>query len=328
MTTHQLPDGTIEINGNQHEMFSVLFAEDGKQVLSGGVEGVLQRWRVDDGNKVGEPIRTEGLPVLAAALSPDRKWIVCGLKPSRSANANFVGVWDAQTRERVLDVKGHTNAVPSVDVCSDSTKFATGSADNCAFIWNMTTGTRLVGPLRHGGLVVAVRFSPNGDRLATATAENPPGVAKSIRIYSSNNGQLLLDIPEVRVGNYVSSPLAWSADGRRLFAASYSDSNSEVKRFDTASGSLLSKWSVPGGGYTTSIALSRNQKFIAVVAYKSLSFWDTSTHKQIGTTIEHTSTVWSIALSPNGDCVATAERNGKVTLHISPVSYLTPDVSN
>ena len=326
-TIRRLSDGsrTVQIDA-QHTIYSVLFAEDGKHVLSGGVEGMLRRWRVDDGREAGEPIRVEGAEIFAAALSPDLKWLVCGLRPLKWRDGNvYVRVWDAKTHEKVLDITGHNDTVYSVDVSPDSTKFATGSADQLAFIWNMTTGDKLVGPLEHEGYVVAVRFSPNGDRIATATAENPD--AKSIRIYDSENGQLLLDIP-FTFKRCISSWLAWSADGLQLFAASR---NSQVKCFDTSSGSLLSTWSVPGGG-PASVILSRNQKFAVVVACKSLSLWDTSTQQQIGTAIEHASRVWSIVLSPNDDWVATGEHNGKVTLRslrdILPASYLTVDVSD
>ena len=225
----------------------------------------------------------------------------------------------------------HTDTVFAVDVSPDSTELATGSADKTTCIWNITTGKRLVGPLQHDGVVVAVQFSPKGDHIATATAaENnrDEKTAKSIRIYKSEDGQQLVqfDVPFMNGGNMTS--LAWTSDDRQLFAVSYS----QVKHFDTSSGSLLRKWLVPGGGFTGSVALSRNQKFAVVVAFKSLSFWDTSTYQQIGTVIEHTSGVWWIALSPDDDQIATGEDNGKVTLrnlrNILPVSYLTVNVSN
>ena len=310
-----------------------MFAEDGKQVFSGGDEGVVRRWRVDDGHAVGEPIRAEGAEVLTAAVSPDGKWLVCGLRrlSSNDGTANL-RVWDTQTNEKVLDIKGHTGSAFAVDVSPDSTKLATGSSDKTACIWNITTGERLVGPLQHDGRgVVAVRFSPKGDRLATATAaedSKDEKTAKSIRIYDSDNGQqlVLFDIPFMVALNM--TVLAWTSDGRQLFAASYS----QVKQFDTSSGSLLKGWPVSGGGWLGSVVLSRNQKFIVVTANKSLSFWDTSTHRQIGTVIPHTSNLWWIALSPNNDQIATGEENGKVTLrnlyNILPVSYLTVNVSN
>ena len=319
----------VEINGSEKRICSVLFAKEGNQVtvLSGGDEGVIRRWRANDGQEVGEPIRVEGAEVYAAAVSPDGKWLACGL-PLFNSN---VRIWDARTHAKVLDIKGHTSSVFAVDVSPDSTKLATGSCDKTACIWNITTGERLVGPLHHDDWIMAVRFSSIGDRIATATAaENSADekTAKSIRIYDSDNGQqlVLFDIPFM-VARMMTS-LAWTSDGRQLFAASYG----LVKQFDTSSGSLLKEWSVPGGGRVGSLVLSRNQKFAVVTASKSLSFWDTSTHQQIGIVIEHTSTVWWIALAPNDEQIATGEENGKVTLRnlcdILPVSYLTVNVSN
>ncbi|KAG6377279.1 WD40-repeat-containing domain protein [Boletus reticuloceps] len=294
----------IEIK-TQHAIHSVLFSEDCKQVLSGGKEGVLRRWRVEDGQEVGEPIQIERAEIFAAALSPDRSRLVCGLRtPNSTKETARVRVWDAQTNEKVRDIRGHTGTVFSVDVSPDSTKLATGGLSDGVFIWSMTTGKRLIGPLKHDGTVVAVRFSPNGDRIATATGHDKD--TKSIRIYDSDNGKQLLVIP-CRFWHGISSPLAWSADGRQLCAASYS----EVKCFNTSSGTLLNKWSAPGGGSSASIALAHNQKFMVIRAYKSLSFWDTSTHRQIGIVIETTSPVWSISLSPNDDCIMTGEEDGK-----------------
>lgn len=78
--------------------------------------------------------------------------------------------------------------------------------------------------------------------------------------------------------------------------------------------------------------LSRNQKFAVVVSYQLLSFWDTSTNQQIGTTIKQTSRIGAVALSPSDECLATGEKNGKVTLRslygILPASYLAVNVSD
>ena len=335
MTARRLSDRptqrTTEIKCSKRAVYSVLFTNDGKQVLSGDEEGMLRRWRVDDGQEVGEPFRAQR-EILAVALSPDGKWLACGLRPPwwQAIRYVFVRIWDARTHEKVLDIKDHTNSVFAMDVSPDSTKLVTGSYNKTACIWNITTGEQFVSPLQHDGVVMAVRFSPHGGRIATATAaenDKDEKTAKSIRIYDSGNGLLLvqLDTPCMNNGSMIS--LAWTSDGRQLFAASYG----RVKQFDTFSGSLLKQWSVPGGGRLASVVLSRNQKLVVVTAYKSLSFWDMSTHQQIGAVIEHTSEVWWIALSPNDDQIVTGERNGKVTLRnlrdILPVSYFTINVS-
>ena len=169
MTAHRLPDRPtqriIEIK-NSKRVNSVLFTDDGKQVLSGDEEGMLRRWRVDDGQEVGEPFRAIG-EIYAAALSPDGKWLASGFMgfplklPFRTVSAR---VWNARTHEKVLDIKGHADTVFSVDISPDSTKLATGSGDKTVFIWDIATGERLVGPLQHDYDVVAVQFSPHGRR--------------------------------------------------------------------------------------------------------------------------------------------------------------------
>jgi WD40 repeat protein len=196
--------------------------------------------------------------------------------------------------------------------------------DGCTFIWNISTSKRLVGPLQHSfAVLVAVRFSPDGACLTTAS------VGESIQIFNSNNGQQLINIP-CPFKHYKSSPLTWSADGHQIFAVSASINR--AKCFNTSSGSLVSTWSVPGDSFLFPfIAPSSNQKFIAITGYRSLSFWDASTHQQVGGAIEHSSPVYFMALSPDDDCVVTGEQSGKVTIlslrDILPDSYLTRHVS-
>ena len=327
---HTISDGSkpIEINC-RGKIYTIVFTEDGKQVLSGGDEGFLRQWQVDDGREIEDAIQVDsegGAEISSAALSPDRERLVCGLRfPKRNNDKAWVGVWDMQTRKKVLDIYDHTDTVVSVDVSPDLTRFATGSGDQLAFIWSITTGERLVGPLRHDGVVATVRFSPSGDRLATAVFKNPG--ANSIRIYKSDSGQQLLDLIPFAVQALPASGFIWSADGHQLFAVALG----EVKCFDASSGALLSKWSVHGGT-PSSIALAHNQKFVVVSEYDSLSFWDPSTHKQIGTVIKQANVIWSMALSSNDDRVAIGEENGKIVFRslcdIIPCSYFTANVSS
>lgn len=51
----------------------------------------------------------------------------------------WANVWDAELREMVVEVEG-TDEVGTVDVSTDSTRFATGSDENTASIWSITSG--------------------------------------------------------------------------------------------------------------------------------------------------------------------------------------------
>jgi WD40 repeat protein len=91
-------------------------------------------------------------------------------------------VWDAKTHEKVTTFG---NWVRAVDVSADGTKLATGSDDYTLIVWSSPAGDRLIGPFEHGFCVTAVKFSPDGRRIATATYER-----ESVRVYDGRFWEL------------------------------------------------------------------------------------------------------------------------------------------
>ena len=152
---------TIKIDG-RGGVSSVAFLVDGKHVVSGDVEGKIRRWRVENGMRVGMLMNAES-DVYSIAMSRDGKWIVSGTLGS-------VQVWNAETRKRVTNFKGHSSwSVYAVDVSPDSTRIASGSFDKTVCVWLLSTGQRLLGPWKHDDSVFAVKFSHDGRFIATAT---------------------------------------------------------------------------------------------------------------------------------------------------------------
>ena len=158
-------------NDGQGEIWSVGFPVDGKHVVSGGDEGKIRRWRVEDGMEVGAPMVAGG-PVCNIAVSRDGKWIVCGAVRS-------VQVWNADNSKKVTEIRGG-GWVNAVDVSPDSMKIASGSEDRTASVWSLSTGQRLLGPWKHDDEVFGVKFSPDGRFIATTTWN-------SILIYDSSS---------------------------------------------------------------------------------------------------------------------------------------------
>ncbi|KAH0831374.1 WD40-repeat-containing domain protein [Lanmaoa asiatica] len=98
-----------------------------------------------------------GSAVSNVAVSRDGKWIVSG--------SHKVMVWNAESYEKVTEFSGHTDGLQAVDVSPDypdGTRIATGSVDKTACVWSLSTGQRLLGPLKHDYWVVAAKFSPDG----------------------------------------------------------------------------------------------------------------------------------------------------------------------
>ena len=311
-----VPQKEIRDSGNSIT-YSVAFSPDGKHLLSAGQSHGTRKWQVSDGREVLGLLGGDS-KVYAIAFSRDHKWIVDGAEQGAS-------VWDAKTHNKVVQVG--TTVVLTVDFSPDSTKFATGTGsreatpDSCSLnIWDVATGERLVGPLEHDGRVVGVKFSPNGNHIATVTQ-------KHIRLFDSRNGDRLIVIDNPVPEWSAITPIVWPSDGR-LFAVS----GGKIKSFDTSSGSQLAEWQIHDDRWDViSIALSANNRFIASSAGHSVSFWDTSTHTQLGSELKDVDRIRSIALSPDGTHLATGGYGKTITIwnlsDILPESYLAIAVS-
>ena len=284
-------------------MYTVAFHPDGIHLLGGSNDGI-QRLRLADGQEVGKQM---GIRSFAIAVSRDHRWIVAGMGKGGAS------VWDAELREKVIDVED-TNTVWAVDVSPDSTRFATGTEED-ASIWSISSGERLVGPLKHGGFVRGIRFSPSGEHIASMEK-------KSIRIFDSRTGDELTTITTAAPSLVVNTPLAWSNDGRQIFAIS---NDTKIRAFQVSTGSQLTESQILNGGDAKSIALATSGKFIATCAGSTIYFLDASTLTRIGHVIKESTYIKSIALSLDSRYIATGLDDGKIAVrelgHILPDSY-------
>ncbi|KAF8122582.1 quinon protein alcohol dehydrogenase-like superfamily, partial [Boletus edulis] len=179
---HQIEAKSIEINGRD-DVWAIASLAEGRYIVSGGNEGKIRQWRVEDGMEVGTPMDAKGT-VRCVAVSRDGKWIV-----SRTTNGSEVAVWDAASHEKVTEFREHSDWVRAVDVSPDATRIASGSDDRTVCIWSLFTGERLLYPLQHDEWVTTVKFSPDGRLIATATW----WCDASLHIYDSQTGRHLVD---------------------------------------------------------------------------------------------------------------------------------------
>ena len=140
---HRKEAKPVEIDGQDY-IYSVVVLADGKHVLSGGREGKIRRWRIEDSKEVGRAMDARS-PVLGIAVLRDGKVIVSGTENGLAT------VWNVES----LEFKGHSGWVGTVDVSPDGTKVVTGSDDKTAFVLSLSTGEQLLGPLHHNHFVVA-----------------------------------------------------------------------------------------------------------------------------------------------------------------------------
>ncbi|KAH0837838.1 WD40-repeat-containing domain protein, partial [Lanmaoa asiatica] len=288
--------------GSPGQVWTVAFQPDGKHLLCGNGDGI-QRWRLTDGKRVG---KKTGMIVYAISVSMDHRWVVCGKSEGAS-------VWDVELRKKVIDVEGK-NFVAVVDISADSTRFATGTgssgsgSDRQASVWSLTTGKRLVGPLKHDNYVNGIRFSPSGEHIATTSR------LYAIRVFDSHNGNEIISIMTDIPAWGPATPLAWSNNGQQVFTTS---SDNRIRCFDVSTGSRLADSQVLHDGDDSqvySIVAAANGKFITTFTPHSISFLDTSTLTRIGPVVENSEEIRSISISSDCSRLATGRRDGKVVV--------------
>ena len=242
-------DGPIEINVGR-PIRAMAFSVNGKYLVSGDQETV-RVWRVGD----EEPVATMAVGVVnCLAVSKDGTRIAAGRW------LGDVVVWDAETCKE--DITLGDDYVNGVDFSTDSTRLVSASDNRTVTIWDIVTGEPVLGPLPHEDDVRAAKFSPRGDRIATATQ-------KCVRVFDSS-GTLLVDVP-VKVIPWYNSGLLWSND--QLFVIS----DGKIKQIDASTGSAVSEWLVPDTNSSSCIALPQHKEFIAYSTNSTVTFWDTST---------------------------------------------------
>ena len=248
-------------------------------------------WRLEDGTQVA---RMEATAVVCLAVSKDSRWIAAG---------TFLGelfVWDAKTHKQAFSHKEDSRDINGVDFSSDSTRLVSASINSTATVWDIAARS-LALTLHHEQywVVRAAKFSPQDNRIATATPD-------SIRVWDSTDGRLLVDI-KVGVTPLFNTGLIWS--NNHLFVVS----DSHIQQIDASTGSVVSRWPLPESDYISCISLPKHGKFISYSAKRTVTFWDTSSHIQLGH-IQHPQDIRSTALSPDDTLIAIAREQENIII--------------
>jgi WD40 repeat protein len=173
----------IQTHANVHiNESAVLFSPDGRRVATGTRGGTLsgdspveiKLWDAQSGEQLSRltaPGPT-GHSLLKAAMcfTPD------GARIAASTGSDRVSVWDCESSQIVMELRGHTGEVFGLAISPDGRRFATASNDQTIKIWDADVGQELLTLRGHAAPVVTVAFSPDGRYLASANASKPSQV--------------------------------------------------------------------------------------------------------------------------------------------------------
>jgi RNA polymerase sigma factor (sigma-70 family) len=319
--------------------YRVVFARDGKTLISAGADRAIRFWEVSTGKQVRQLTGHAGA-INSLALSPDgqvlaaastdetiRLWDAAGGKEIRRIPAaagriaalafspdgktlasgssdKGIGLWDPATGRLVRAWAGHNGEVSSLVFSADGKTLASGGWDGTAALWQTATAEELrrfrVEKIQSG---LAVALSPDGKVLAAGGLNSP-----KLHLWDTGTGKEVRQLE----GKWGFLSMIFSSDGKTLLTGGQDGS---LRLWDVAGGKERRRFR-DSGSWVTSLAFSPDGKNVAAVDDREVRLWDAATGKTLTHAVGYHAMIASVALSPDGKLLATASRHDRQSLRL------------
>ncbi len=250
----------------------VAVSVDGTQVATGGDDGKVQLWDAASGEKRFDyeghsPLKKRGDAAesrrcVAIALSPDGTLVASAAIASSNSKGNVkphLHLWSPKSTtsvtRRQLDLSDDPSngAIRCVAFAPDGQLIATGGPPlenkETVRLWDAKTGKQVRGIKGHEDDVISLAFSPQGDRLVTASKDN------SIAVWDVSSGREVFR--KSGLGSYPN--VTYSPDGKRIVTGDWSQ---RIRFWDAKTGvEVFSIDHLPSG--VRAIAFSPDGKQLA-----------------------------------------------------------------
>jgi WD40 repeat protein/serine/threonine protein kinase len=282
---------------------SLAFDPTGEILISASVDGTIRQWDPLVGLEIGAPLVGHNGEVWDVAFSPDGQSLVS------AGEDNSPIRWDmtpdyATLGQRII---GLSEIIESVAYNPNGTLVASAGGeggDNTVRLWDATTGEEVAVLEGHSRPVTSVAFSPDGETLASASAD------QTVILWNILTRQIITLLTGHRQAVF---SVAFSPDGKLL--ASGSDDSSVIV-WDVATGTAIGD---PLRGHSDgvfSVAFSPDGNTLASASRDgTIILWDVAAHTPLADPLTgHTDQVTSVVFSPDGNTLASASRDGTIIL--------------
>ena len=212
----------ITLNGHNNQINSVMFSNDGAQLISASNDNTICMWNVSTWEKLLVLVGHQDA-VYSARFSKDDKFII-------SASKDYtVRIWDSKSGIEVQKCDGHKAPVRWADFSNDCQSVLSYSFDNTIRFWDFSTVNPYIIQEYRTIKIKEATTSTNGEYLLVSFMDN------SITIFSLKNNQInIFGYIDVSITSCVISP-----DAKKIAGIS---NKGELVSLDSKNGNRLQKF--------------------------------------------------------------------------------------
>jgi WD40 repeat protein len=314
------------------EVPALAFSPDAKLLASAGMDGTVRLWEVVTGKEL-HVLKLQG-HAMAVAFAPDGKLL------ATAGYDRVVRLWDVNKGEQLRFCEGHKDTIVALAFSPDGSLLASSGADKSIHVWDPAKGLSVRSWDAEQGTITALAFAPNGEYLAAACGapERPEWKldnfrqlrAAEVRFWDPKTGKELHRLGGRGVA------LSFSADGKVLATGGVVSVTPKVRHPDARKAAeIVNIWdpntrknrlefagSLAGLSPDGTMLVVCSSRFVPDMGWggnaaadpgnDTLSLVDAATGKVLQHLQEEGAAV--AAFSPDGKLLATAARNGVVTV--------------
>src|SRR5262245_9711716 len=284
----------------------------------------VMHWSVGEPVGSGRVMDEDGKARLTLTLGDGRTastaWVVSpdqtqfALAGGGAAEGGTIRIYDtASGKERARSAGRHPERIGALAFSPDGTLLASASDDYTARVWDTATGKQTAELKGHTSRVLVVAFRPDGARVATASSDG------TVRQWDPRTGQEGAPPYERHTGEVLTA--AYSPDGRWIASAGTDRTVRVWRTADRQDAAVLHGHT----GTVTDVAFAPDGRRLATLSHgevvgvsvgydNTVRVWEANAETGLPVLRGHTSYVYPVAYSPDGQWIASGSWDGTVRL--------------